>query len=155
MPVQTRSMLKKQYTDNIATPEPMKSTKTHDAPKKQKENSIKFEEVQNSITEREFKNYAVDCINKINNSRHNEKFTHYLKLCKYNLNNLKNVTFADTFQKRSIIEIIILKCKEFDRAIDEGVYDNLKYGLIKECNEYNSKLKELCYALCKKSSEIN
>lgn len=148
MPVQTRSMLKKQYTaDNIATPEPMKPTKTPDAPKKQKKNSIKFEEVQNSITECEFKNYAVDCINKINNSRHDEKFTHYLKLCKYNLNNLKNVTFANTFRKRSIIEIIILKCKEFDKAINEGVYDNLKYGLIKECNEYNSKLKELCNIL--------
>lgn len=163
MPVQTRSMLKKQYTNNISTPEPMKSTKTPDAPKKRKHNIFKFdavkitiddededrniiktEEQQHSITKHEFCNHAVDLVDKINKSRDNEKFTYYLKLCKYNLDNLKKVTFD---KDRDMIELIISKCKEFDKAIDEGVYDHLKYGLIRECNEYNTKVKELCYVL--------
>jgi hypothetical protein len=184
MPVQTRSMLKKQYTNNIIdTPEPMKSTKPPDAPKKRKSNAIKLDAVeitiddgenisntnnldvveitsddededrniikteeqqQPLITKREFCNHAVVLVDKINKSRDNVKFTYYLELCKYNLDNLKKVTFN---KDRDMIEMIISKCEEFNKAIDEGVYDHLKYGLIKECNEYNTKVKELCYVL--------
>jgi hypothetical protein len=131
MPVQTRSMLKKQSELQVPTYD---ETPT--------ESEINFK----SDFCRDIKrmlNKMAKCGHKLTN----KKIECYLEICKYNVANIRNSYIMNPQQLRRYVKAVWSKCIEFNKSLEEKQYDKLSYGLIVECHKINLILESICVQL--------